>query len=105
MSRVNTTFATSTKAKLSPATLREGVLTGRRYGSADAVGAGLADAECPAAALAGRAAALAGEGLPARLGVAAFDAANFRRMKIELYTDAYRALSTGAFDAAPESRL
>lgn len=98
-------FAEISKAKLTPATLREGVLTGRRYGSAAAVAAGLVDVECPLEELEGRATALAVEGLPENLGAANFDAQSFQQMKIELYTDAYRALSMGKVDAEPESRL
>ena len=98
-------FAELSKAKVSQATLREGVLTGRRYGSAAAVAAGLVDAERPVEELMTSAVALAKEGLPERLGAANFDAQSFRQMKMELYTDAYRALSLGTVDAAPESRL
>ena len=98
-------FAEISKAKVSRATLREGVLTGRRYGSAAAAAAGLVDAECPVEELMTSALALAQEGLPERLGAANFDAQSFRQMKMELYTDAYRALSLGTVDAAPESRL
>ena len=34
-----------------------------------------------------------------------FDPEAFATMKKELYTDAYRALSTGSYVSAPESRL
>ena len=41
--RLSKAFAELAKAKLSTATLREGVLTGRRYGSAAAVAAGMVE--------------------------------------------------------------
>jgi hypothetical protein len=34
-----------------------------------------------------------------------FDATALHMMKVELYTDAYRALTTATSDAAPNSRL
>jgi len=98
-------FAELSKAKLTAATLREGVLTGRRYGSADAVRAGIVDQECDAEELLDRAMDVAEAGLPENLGAASFDAQSFSQMKVELYTDAYRALALGSVDAKPESRL
>lgn len=98
-------FAELSKAKASQATLREGVLTGKRYGSSDALSAGLIDAECSIESLAGKADDMAAAGLPDALGLANFDPRSFRDMKIELYCDAYRALSMGATDSEPHSRL
>ena len=98
-------FAEISKAKLTTATLREGVLTGKRYGSGDAVRAGIVDEECDVEELLERAVAMAEAGLPDNLGAASFDAQSFSQMKVELYTDAYRALALGSVDAKPESRL
>uniref|UniRef100_A0A7S4HRZ7 Enoyl-CoA hydratase/isomerase family protein n=1 Tax=Odontella aurita TaxID=265563 RepID=A0A7S4HRZ7_9STRA len=98
-------FAELSKAKASQATLREGVLTGKRYGSLDALQAGLIDAECPMESLAERAEDLAAAGLPDALGLANFDPRSFRDMKVELYCDAYRALAMGATDSEPHSRI
>lgn len=98
-------FAELSKAKASQATLREGVLTGKRYGSSDALSAGLVDAECSIEHLVEKAAELAAAGLPEALGLANFDPRAFREMKVELYCDAYRALSMGATDSEPHSRL
>ena len=98
-------FAEISKAKLTTATLREGVLTGKRYGSGDAVRAGIVDEECAVEELLERAAAMAEAGLPDNLGAASFDAQSLSQMKVELYTDAYRALALGSVDAKPESRL
>jgi enoyl-CoA hydratase/carnithine racemase len=98
-------FAELTKAKTSPLVWREGVLTGKRYSSEDACKAGLIDHECDIHGLMQRANEIAvvgfAENLPARF----FDAENFRVMKIELYTDAYRALTLGAVESLPQSRL
>jgi len=98
-------FAELSKAKLTAATLREGVLTGKRYGSGDAVRVGIVDDECDVGELLGRAVAMAEAGLPDNLGAASFDAQSFSQMKVELYTDAYRALALGEVDSKPESRL
>lgn len=98
-------FAEISKAKLTTATLREGVLTGKRYGSGDALEAGIVDEECAVEELLEQAVAMAEAGLPDNLGAASFDAQSFSQMKVELYTDAYRALALGSVDAKPESRL
>uniref|UniRef100_A0A7S1G1M9 Uncharacterized protein n=1 Tax=Corethron hystrix TaxID=216773 RepID=A0A7S1G1M9_9STRA len=99
-------FAELTRAKVSdPAVLREGVLTSRKYGSGEAREAGLIDAEVTAARWEEEGAALAEAGLPEKLGLQNFDPKAYRQMKIELYADAYRALTSGDFDAAPDSRL
>lgn len=103
--RLSKPFAELAKAKLSASALREGVLAGRRYGSADAVAAGVVDGECASDALPAGAHELAHAGLPDQLKLMQFDPVAFSTMKTELYTDAYRALSTGTSTAEPHSRL
>ena len=99
-------FSELTKAKVrDPAVLREGVLNGKRYGSRDALAAGLIDGEHPIDVLEARSEDLAEQGLARNLGFVNFNPKNFRTIKIELYVDAYRALTSGRFDAPPESRL
>jgi len=98
-------FAELSKAKLTAETLREAVLTGRRYGSGDAIRAGIVDDECDVEELLDRAVSLAEAGLPDNLGAASFDAQSFSQMKTELYVDAFRALRHGSVDATPESRI
>mmetsp|Transcript_18936 Transcript_18936/g.26063 ORF Transcript_18936/g.26063 Transcript_18936/m.26063 type:complete len:250 (-) Transcript_18936:421-1170(-) len=98
-------FAELSKAKLSAPTLREGVLTGKRYTSAEALQAGMIDEEVPLEELRERAMELAENGFAENLGVSNFDPESFRMMKIELYTDAYRTLTSGRVDATPQSRL
>lgn len=98
-------FAELSKAKMSPTTLREGVLSGKRYDSTAALESGIVDEACTMDQLEVCANRIAYEGLPATLGAANFSAKSFRQMKIELYTDAYRALSFGMASDVPESRL
>lgn len=99
-------FAELIKAKVcSPLVWREGVLTGKRYSSGDALQAGLIDQECNVNDLISVANELAVAGFADNLGAEFFDAENFRIMKIELYTDAYRALTLGMVESLPQSRL
>jgi enoyl-CoA hydratase/carnithine racemase len=88
-------FAELAKAKCSGPTLREAVLTGKRYGSRPALQAGLVDFECAVEDLPQIAKDVAKAGFAESLGVVNFHPANFSQMKIELYTDAYHALTTG----------
>merc|ERR1719223_1201602 len=45
--RLSKPFAELAKCKLSPDTLRSGVLMGKRFNSADGIKAGIIDVECP----------------------------------------------------------
>ena len=103
--RLSKPFAELSKAKLSPSTLREGVLAGRRYDSVAAVAAGLVDANFPVEALPAEAEKLARAGLPTQMKLLRFDPEAFSTMKVELYTDAWRALTTGLHTTAPDSKL
>eukprot|EP00427_Karlodinium_veneficum_P021041 CAMPEP_0169107300 /NCGR_PEP_ID=MMETSP1015-20121227/24807_1 /TAXON_ID=342587 /ORGANISM="Karlodinium micrum, Strain CCMP2283" /LENGTH=254 /DNA_ID=CAMNT_0009168819 /DNA_START=58 /DNA_END=822 /DNA_ORIENTATION=- len=98
-------FAELSKAKLSPAALRTGVLTGQRFNSAEALKFGLIDLECPLEELHSRACELAASRLPTAMRLLNFNAKAFQQMKIELYTDAYRALTTGRIGAPPEAPI
>jgi enoyl-CoA hydratase/carnithine racemase len=99
-------FSELTKAKVTdPAIIREGVLTGKRYGSGAALAAKLIDADCAVEDLEQKSLALAQRGLPESLGLQYFNPETYRMIKIELYVDAYRALTSGKFDAPPQSRL
>jgi len=99
-------FAELIKAKiLDPTVLRDGSLTAKRYGSGDALAAKLIDAECPIEELEAQSEELAEKGLPENLGLTGFNPKNYTKIKIELYTDAYRALTSGRIHAPPESRL
>ena len=90
---------------MSTQVLRAGVLGGARYGSSEALAAGIVDAEWAAEELGERAREMAEGLLPPALGLAMFNAGNWSTMKVELYTDAYRALTTGTGGSPPEARL
>ena len=98
-------FSELSKAKIGPRVLRDGVLTAKRYGSKEALASGLIDEECSLEHLRRTSERLAAAGLPENLGLLNFNPRTFRSIKIELYVDAYRALTSGQFDAPPESRL
>lgn len=90
--RLSKGFAELLKAKLTAAALRIGVLTGKRFTSSAALAAGIVDAECPEAEVVPRAHQMALELLPMNLKLMNFKSESLTKMKIELYTDAYRAL-------------
>ena len=100
-------FAELSKAKVSnAAVLRDGVLTGKRYTAQQALQDGLIDQvvvaqqDLPSAAW-----AMAAAGLPANLDLQNFNPHSLVQMKMELYTDAYRALSMASAHDDPASRL
>jgi enoyl-CoA hydratase/carnithine racemase len=98
-------LVSSVQAKLSPATLREGVLMGRRFSSGEALRVGMIDREVAIADLRVEAEQMAASMLPTSLKLLRFDATALQMMKIELYTDAYRALTTATSTSEPQSRL
>jgi enoyl-CoA hydratase/carnithine racemase len=77
------------RSKLPPATLRDVVLSGRRYAAAEAVAAGLVDAVAPADALQERADELARS-------LAAKPRASFAGLKRALYADLRRLIEPAA---------
>ena len=105
--RLSKGFAELSKAKAADrGVLREGILTARRYGSRDALDAGLVDGECPAEELYGAAFELAAGKLPeSGLGLDHFDPGAYSTLKVEMYTDAYRALRFGKVEDVPMSRI
>lgn len=101
-------FAELSKAKVDSRVLREGVLTAKKYTSSEALASGIIDAECPVEDLYGRALQLAKEGLPespSQLNLEYFDPKAYTEVKVELYTDAYRALKFGKVETLPHSRI
>jgi enoyl-CoA hydratase/carnithine racemase len=98
-------FSELVKAKCTPVTLREGVLTAKRYCSSEAIAAGVVDYECPIEILQATAEKVAKAGLPGVLKFVNFNPRTFSQIKIELYTDAYRALTLGLADSPSHSRL
>jgi len=102
--RLSKGFAELSKAKLTAAAIRLGVLTGQRFTSSAALASGIVDAECPEAEVLPRAHQMALELLPTNLKLMNFKAESLTKMKIELYTDAYRALR-GPHESPPHARL
>jgi len=99
-------FSELTKAKITNhAIIREGVLTAKRYGSNDALSAGIIDHEYPTDELEHRGVLLAKAGLPKQLQLQNFNPTSYQQIKIELYSDAYRALTMAKYNSLPESRL
>ena len=88
--------------------LREGILTAKRYTSTEALHAGIIDVECNIDELYNVSFDLAREGLPESsigMNLSYFDPKAYTEMKIELWTDAYRALKFGKVGDLPESRI
>lgn len=103
--RLSKPFAELAKCKLSPAILRQGILLGARWTAAQALQLGIIDQACPSETLLSVATATALSVLPASLKLANFNALSFSTMKVELYTDAARALRDGTLEADAYSRL
>lgn len=86
-------------------TLRNAILSAIRYDSTQALAAGIIDYECPLDQLHSTSTSLALAGLASNLKLLRFDPTKFVQMKIELYKDAYRALTIGKATDDPKSRL
>ena len=95
----------SSFTSLSLPSLLESFLVGRRYDSSAAVAAGIVDEECAVERLQERAREVAASKMPLALGFTGFAPDSFHSMKMELYTDAYRALSQGVSVTEPHARL
>jgi len=103
--RLSKAFAELSKSKLSTHTLRVGVLTGKRFDSKGAIGAGIVDDTCAVEVMEETAVKMAVAVLPSALKFAMFSREKYSQMKKELYTDAYRALTEGMSSTLPEARL
>lgn len=84
---------------------REGILGAKRYTPREAMDSGIVDDVVSAGELYDSAFERAVEGLPERLGLDCFDPNTFSAVKMELYTDAYRALRFGKVEDLPHSRI
>jgi len=98
-------FAELAKAKLTPAVLRIGVLRGKRFNSSEALEAGLIDQVCSMEELQDSARNMAVDNLPSNMKLLNFNAKSLSQMKFELYTDAYRALTSGKVSGVQASKL
>jgi enoyl-CoA hydratase/carnithine racemase len=107
--RLTKGFAELSKAKISNyAVLREGLLSAKRYTSTEALASGIIDGEYSLEKLYSAAFQFAMEGLPESSKnnpLEYFDAKAMTEMKIEMYTDAYRALKFGKVSDLPSSRI
>mmetsp|Transcript_4589 Transcript_4589/g.6887 ORF Transcript_4589/g.6887 Transcript_4589/m.6887 type:complete len:122 (+) Transcript_4589:2-367(+) len=88
--------------------LREGILTAKMYNSTEALNSGIIDAVCDVEELYSEAFRMAMEGLPESstgMNLEYFDPKAWTEIKIEMYTDAYRALKFGKVEDLPSSRI
>lgn len=88
--------------------LREGILTAKRYSPQEALESGIIDAVYPIEELYSSALLLASAGLPTSptgMNLEHFDPKAYSEIKIEMYTDAYRALKFGKVNDLPHSRI
>lgn len=111
--RLTKGFAELSKAKIGTGrgnasdhhVLREGILTAKKYSPSEALASGIVDAIHPIEELYERAFQLATEGLPESLNLEYFDPRGYAEIKMEMYSDAYRALKYGKVGDAPDSRI
>lgn len=104
--RLTKGFAELSKAKiLDHAVLREGVLSAKKYTPGEAVKCGIVDAAVPIEDLYQSAFECALEGLPEKMGLDYFDPKAMYEVKVEMFTDAYRALNLGKVEDLPHSRI
>jgi enoyl-CoA hydratase/carnithine racemase len=107
--RLTKGFMELSKAKIrSDGVLREGILTAKKYSPIEALASGIIDATCPIEELYDHAFQLAEAGLPSSplgMNLEYFDHKSYTDIKIEMYTDAYRALKFGEVDDLPHSRI
>ncbi|KAL3771743.1 hypothetical protein ACHAWU_010054 [Discostella pseudostelligera] len=107
--RLTKGFMELSKAKIrSDSVLREGILTAKKYSPNEALASGIIDATYPIEELYDHAFQLAVAGLPSSplgMNLEYFDHKSYMEIKIEMYTDAYRALKFGKVDDLPHSRI
>ncbi len=88
--------------------LREGILTAKKYSPYEALVSGIIDAIYPVEELYNHACQLAIDGMPTSpkgMNLQYFDPKAYSEIKIEMYTDAYRALTLGKIDDLPHSKI
>ncbi|KAL7513814.1 hypothetical protein ACHAXN_011175 [Cyclotella atomus] len=104
--RLTKGFAELSKAKvLDHAVLREGVLTAKKYTPEEALKVGIVDSISTIGSLYRDSFACAVDGLPEKMGLEYFDPKAFCEVKMEMFTDAYRALRFGKVGDLPHSRI
>jgi hypothetical protein len=85
--------------------IREGIVDAKRYTPTEALQYGIVDAIYPIDILYNEAIQLASKGFPEVLQLEYNNPVAITEMKMELYTDAYRALKFGTVDDMPYSRI
>ena len=105
--RLTKGFAELSKAKCASSinVIREGIVGAKRYSPTEALHYGIIDAMYPIELLYNEAIKLASMGLPEALQLDYYNPVAITEMKMEIYTDAYRALTFGKVDDMPHSRI
>ena len=107
--RLTKGFMELSKAKIrADDVLREGILTAKRYSPNEALASRIIDAMYPMEELFSRACQLAIAGMPMfpkGMNLEHFNPEAYSVLKIEMYTDAYRALTLGKIDDLPHSKI
>jgi enoyl-CoA hydratase/carnithine racemase len=105
--RLTKGFAELSKAKCACSinVIREGIVGAKRYSPTEALHYGIIDAMYPIELLYNEAIKLASMGLPEALQLDYYNPVAITEMKMEIYTDAYRALKFGKVDDMPYSRI
>ena len=108
--RLTKGFAELSKAKICCSSnqihvIREGIVDAKRYTPIEALQYGIVDAIYPIDILYNEAIQLASKGFPEVLQLEYYNPVAITEMKMELYTDAYRALKFGKVDDMPYSRI
>ena len=105
--RLTKGFSELSKAKISNHhVLREGILTAKKYTSSKALTSGIIDAECDMEELYNHAFDMAKKTLPETgMKLEYFDPKAYTEIKMEMWTDAYRALKFGKVEDLPYSRI
>ncbi|KAL3798681.1 hypothetical protein HJC23_004432 [Cyclotella cryptica] len=98
---------TTTTMRLDRNVLREGIFTAKKYTPSEAFECGIVDSLCSVEELYQHAFQWAVDGLPESGGMKLeyFDPKAYSMMKMEMYTDAYRALKFGSVEDLPYSRI
>ena len=105
--RLTKGFAELSKAKCASSinVIREGIVGAKRYSPTEALHYGIIDAMYPIELLYNEAIKFASMGLPEVLQLDYYNPVSITEMKMEIYTDAYRALKFGKVDDMPHSRI
>ena len=102
--RLQKQFGELAKCKLTPSAVRKAVLEAHRFSGDEAKEFDIVDEVVPVENLLSHSVNFAFSKTPSKLKFMNFDPRNFKAIKIEMYTDAYRALSTKGLHN-PNARL